>query len=163
MVLKRFFILFFFLLAYSGFVNGINNRAEKSGFSTLVHLVLWNTKPQLLRILKQAVLLLIVRHWTPYTGVMVLLGLFLSDCKRLIWEWHSKNIYEGNHTDSGNSPIHGYRIHFEDPNRNSDVINIPNSVEVPLLKLILLSILLGLIVHQFLLTLRSIKVAIYYL
>lgn len=40
----------------------------------------------------------------------------------------SKNVYEGVHTYSGNGT---FLIHFEDPNRNSDVINIPNSVEVP--------------------------------
>ena len=40
----------------------------------------------------------------------------------------SKNIYEGYHTYSGNGT---FIFHFEDPNRNADVINIPNSVEVP--------------------------------
>ena len=40
----------------------------------------------------------------------------------------SKNIYIGFHTYSGNGT---YYFHFEDPNRNSDVVNIPNSVEVP--------------------------------
>lgn len=39
-----------------------------------------------------------------------------------------KNIYIGTHTYPGPSV---YKMYFEDPNRNSDVINIPNSVDVP--------------------------------
>lgn len=40
----------------------------------------------------------------------------------------SKNIYYGEHTYSGNGV---FIIHFEDPNRNEGVINIPNSIDVP--------------------------------
>lgn len=40
----------------------------------------------------------------------------------------SKNIYIGYHTFNGNGT---FIFHFEDPNRNADVVNIPNSVEVP--------------------------------
>lgn len=38
------------------------------------------------------------------------------------------NIYKGTHTYPGNST---YLISVEDPNRNSDVVNIPNSVNTP--------------------------------
>jgi gliding motility-associated-like protein len=38
------------------------------------------------------------------------------------------NIYKGTHTYPGNST---YTISVEDPNRNSDVVNIPNSVNTP--------------------------------
>ncbi len=39
-----------------------------------------------------------------------------------------KNIYIGIHT---YSTIGSYCMYFEDPNRNSDVVNIPNSVNIP--------------------------------
>ncbi len=40
----------------------------------------------------------------------------------------SRNVYIGYHTYNGNG---SFVIHFEDPNRNSGVVNIPGSVEVP--------------------------------
>lgn len=40
----------------------------------------------------------------------------------------SRNTYVNYHTYSGNG---NFLIHFEDPNRNSGVVNIPGSVEVP--------------------------------
>lgn len=40
----------------------------------------------------------------------------------------SRNTYVNYHTYSGNG---SFLIHFEDPNRNSGVVNIPGSVEVP--------------------------------
>ncbi len=40
----------------------------------------------------------------------------------------SKNIYENTHTYLGNGI---FKIHFTDPNRNANVVNIPNSVSVP--------------------------------
>jgi gliding motility-associated-like protein len=40
----------------------------------------------------------------------------------------SKNIYVNTHTYAGNG---SFLIHFTDPNRNADVVNIPHSVSVP--------------------------------
>lgn len=129
MVLKRFFILFFFLFICSDFVQATHNRAGEmylefvGPFPTLYYkgTIITYTKTSSSAADRPTL-------DSVYWGDGSPRDVFVRSQKIDLGNDISKNIYIGFHTYSGNGT---YYFHFEDPNRNSDVVNIPNSVEVP--------------------------------
>lgn len=122
-MMKRFFVIIFFLLAYSFSVRATHNRAGEITFNQISLLTYRVQIVTYTKTSSPADRPALEINWGDGTTDSL-----LRISKTTAGNDISRNYYEGFHTFPGPST---YIVFFEDPNRNGGVVNIPGSVNIP--------------------------------